>query len=79
MAHIERGAAIILADVEWIRRETARAGSVAFGKVKRVIAEQGKLLPHSNAAVHDELFLVKDAFGLILENILVDAVGTHAG
>src|ERR1700687_2863183 len=31
MANVEGGAAVILADVEWIRREAPRAGNIALG------------------------------------------------
>src|SRR3989454_3249819 len=79
MANVERGAAVILAHVEWIRGETPRAGSIAIGVAESVIAEKRKLRSHSNAGIHNELVLLEDAFGLILENILVRAVGPQAG
>ena len=77
MANIERSAAVILAHVEGIRRKPASAGNIAVGVAERVIAEKRKLRSHSNAAVHNELVLLEDSFGLILENI-IGAIGPIA-
>src|SRR6202158_4561289 len=79
MADVEGGPAVILADVEWIRRETPRAGNIALGVAESVVAGKRKLRSHSNAAIHNELILLEDAFGLILEDILVRAIGPQAG
>ncbi len=79
MADVEGGTAVILAHVEWIRGEAARAGSIAVGVVESVIAEKRKLRSHSNAAIHNELVLLEHAFGLILEDILVRAIGPQTG
>src|SRR5712692_5361247 len=79
MANVERGAAVVLAHIEWIRGETPCAGSIAVGVAESVIAEKRKLRPHSNAGIHNELVLLEDAFGLKLEDILARAIGPQAG
>src|SRR5258708_6566179 len=66
MANVKRGAAVVEADVVARRGKTVRAGSIAVGVVQGVVAKEGKLRAHSNAAVDDQLVLLEDAFGLVL-------------
>ncbi len=66
MAHVERGAPVVLRDIEWIGWNAARARRITVRVIQRVVAEQRKLRAHSNAAVHNELVLFENSAGLVL-------------
>ena len=69
MADVETRSAIILLQIQRIRRETARARSVAIRVIVGVVAEERKFRSDPNTTVDDQLILLEGSFRLILENI----------
>ena len=58
VSNVECGAAIILREVEGIRRNVGSAGGVAVRIIQGVVSEERKFRTHSNAAIHNKLILL---------------------
>src|SRR5262249_53314590 len=70
LAIVKRGAAVVERRIVRIAWCVCWAGSVAICVVEDVVAEDGQLGAHADAAVEDELVLLEEACGLILvENL----------
>src|SRR5579859_4066645 len=73
---VKRSATVVLRNVEWVRGNASRAGGVTVRVIQHVKAEERYILNESvrrrnaDVAVHNQLILLEDAFGLVLiENL----------
>ena len=79
VTYVETRAAIILLQVIGIRRKLRDSKNVAVRIIQGVVTKQRKSCAYAHAAIDDQLVLLECAFGLILKQILVNAVRSHAG
>src|SRR5260370_27402539 len=73
---IKSRAEVVFAGIVGVRREIAGAAGITVRVVQRIVAKKGKLCPHSNTAVHDELVLPENPVRLVLEDIALIRQGT---
>ena len=69
MPDIEGRTAIVGEDVVWIHGKAVGAGRVAICEAERVIAKDRILSAHADIEVGDDLVLVEEAVGLVLEDV----------
>src|SRR5258708_35034809 len=69
VATVQTRAPILLLQIQRARPQTVYARSVAARGIVSVIAEEGELCSHLQAAVDDQLPLLEGSFRLILENV----------
>src|SRR5260370_34393908 len=66
---IKSRAEVVFAGIVRVRREITGAAGITVRVVQRIVSKKGKLCPHSNTAVHDELVLPENPVRLVLDDL----------